>query len=274
MDERQEVKSLKKALRILTFLNTSGESTVTSVAHAVNVPRTTAYRILETLGAEGYVERQSHSDIYRLTSLVQKLSAGFGDDDLLIEVAKPLIVNFGAAMRFPVSLATPRGKDMVVRIATDFDAPMVIDRFVIGFSVPMLRAPTGLCYLAHCDEFARERVIAQSKEAGIDLGSLGYEGSHLSYLLERIRSDGYFDMRFREYREAGVAIPLIISERVFGGVVMRYVKSAYKPQHVEREFVPKLLALGEEIAAAFKARVNREVQAGDGEIADPVSVIA
>lgn len=259
MDESQEVKSLKKALRILTFMNVRGESTVTQVSKSIAVPRTTAYRLLETLASEGYVERQPHSDIYRLTSQVQKLSSGFGDDELVIEVAKPLIAAFGAAMRLPTALATPRGSDMVVRIATDHDAPIVIDRFVIGFAVPMLRAPTGFCYLAHCDEFTKEKVLALSRERGLEPSEMGFNSEHFDYLLGRIRSEGFYDMRFREYREAGVAIPLIISDRVFGGIVVRYVKSAVKPQHVEREFAPRLQALGEEIADAVRARMRAQV---------------
>jgi IclR family mhp operon transcriptional activator len=255
VDTRQEVKSLKKALRVLTFMNRMGESTVTQVAKSIAVPRTTAYRLLETLASEGYVERQPHSDIYRLTSLVQKLSAGFGEDDLVIEVAKPLIAQFGAELRLPIALATPRGCDMVVRIATDHDAPIVIDRFVIGFAVPMLRAPTGFCYLAHCDEFAKQKALALSRERGIGPDQMGFDFQHFEYLLGRIRAEGFYDMRFREYREAGVAIPLTISDRVFGGIVMRYVKSAVKPVHVEREFAPRLRALGEEIGQAFQARL-------------------
>ena len=256
MDESQEVKSLKKALRILTFMNVRGESTVTQVSKSISVPRTTAYRLLETLASEGYVERQPHSDIYRLTSQVQKLSSGFGDDELVIEVAKPLIAAFGATLRLPVALATPKGSDMVVRIATDHDAPIVIDRFVIGFAVPMLRAPTGFCYLAHCDEFAKETALALSRERGIGPSEMGFDMAHFDYLLGRIRTEGFYDMRFREYREAGVAIPLTISGRVFGGVVMRYVKSAVKSQHVEREFAPRLQSLGRDIAEAFRVRAG------------------
>jgi IclR family mhp operon transcriptional activator len=256
VDTRQEVKSLKKALRVLTFMNSMGESTVTQVAKSIEVPRTTAYRLLETLASEGYVERQPHSDLYRLTSLVQNLSAGFGKDDLVIEVAKPLIARFGAALRLPIALATPRGSDMVVRIATDHDAPIVIDRFVIGFAVPMLRAPAGFCYLAHCDEFAKQKALSLSRERGIGPDQMGFDFQHFDYLLGRIRAEGFFDMRFREYREAGVAVPLTISDRVFGGIVMRYVKSAVKPQHVEREFAPRLRELSERIGEAFQARLE------------------
>jgi IclR family mhp operon transcriptional activator len=231
---------------------------VTDVARAIDVPRTTAYRLLETLAAEQYVEKQPHSDIYRLTSRVQALSAGFGEEDLVIEVAKPLIAAFGANMGLPTALATPRDHEMVVRIATDYDAPIVIDRFVVGFTIPILRAPTGFCYLAHCDQFTKERILSLSRDQGIHAVQDGLEVDRLDYLLDRIRAEGFCDVRFREFREGGVAIPLVISDRVVGGIVMRYLKSAIKPQHVEREFAPKLRALGEDISDAFRARVRTE----------------
>jgi IclR family mhp operon transcriptional activator len=270
MDARQEVKSIKKALRVLTFLNAKGDSTVTEVARAIEVPRTTAYRLLETLASELYVEKQPHSDIYRLTSRVQTLSAGFGEEDLVIEVAKPLIAAFGATMQLPTALATPRGRDMVVRIATDFDAPIVIDRFVVGFTIPILRAPTGFCYLAHCDQFTKERIFTLSREQGIDAIQNGLDIDRFDYLLDRIRAEGFCDVRFREFREGGVAIPLVISDRVFGGIVMRYLKSAVKPQHVEREFAPRLRALGKDISEAFKARIRTEDALRRGDMSWPL----
>ena len=92
MDSRQEIKSLKKALRALTFMNQKGDATVTDVARAVGIPRTTAHRVLATLASEGYVEKQPPSDYYRITSRVQKLAAGFQVEQQLLEVAKSLKV--------------------------------------------------------------------------------------------------------------------------------------------------------------------------------------
>ena len=82
MDSRQEIKSLKKALRALTFMNQKGDATVTDVARAVGIPRTTAHRVLATLASEGYVEKQPPSDYYRITSRVQKLAQGFIFEDI------------------------------------------------------------------------------------------------------------------------------------------------------------------------------------------------
>ena len=121
MDNRQEVKSLKKALRALVILNQRGEATVTEVANALEIPRPTAYRLLETLAAEGYIERQENSTIYRLTSQVRELACGFTDRDLAVEVAKPLLKDLCKQLGWPIALATPVESEMVVRVTTDYE---------------------------------------------------------------------------------------------------------------------------------------------------------
>jgi IclR family mhp operon transcriptional activator len=254
MDERQEVKSLKKALRALTFLNVHGESTVTEVGSAIGVPRTTSYRLLETLASAGYVEKQSHSDLYRLTSLVQQLSSGFGDSDLVVEVAKPIIHQVGAEIGWPIAFATPRGKNMVVRITTDYDTSLVIDRYEIGFTTPILHAPSGFCYLAYCDETVRHAIVNQAQNTDSQPEVLRNGEAYLDYLLDRVRTRGYCNIVFPEYREGGLAVPVLIDGRAIGGLVMRYMKSTQRVAEVEAKFVPVLTRLAEDIAAAYEIR--------------------
>lgn len=255
MDERQEIKSLKKALRVLTFLNVHGESTVTQVACAIDVPRTTSYRLLETLASAGYVEKQPHSDVYRLTSLVQQLSSGFGDSDLVVEVAKPLVHRVGSEIGWPLAFATPRGKNMVVRVTTDYDTSLVIDRYLIGFSTPILHAPSGFCYLAYCDETIRSAIINQALCAEVRPEVLQNGTAHLEYLLEQVRTRGFCNILFREYREGGLAVPVLIDGRAVGGLVMRYMKSSQRPADVEAKFVPILQGLANDIGDAYEARL-------------------
>jgi IclR family mhp operon transcriptional activator len=254
MDERQEVKSLKKALRALTFLNFNAEATVTEVASAIGVPRATSYRLLETLAAEGYVEKQEHSNIYRLTSLVQTLSSGFGDSALLIEVAKPLVTQVGQEVRWPMALATPVGSDMMARIVTDHDTPLAIDRYAIGFRVPMLHAPAGLCYLANCDESVRDSILEAAKQSEKTIGSLRNTDVGLEIYLDRIREQGFCHIRFAQYTEGGLAVPLMAGGRAVGGVVLRYVKSIFKAAQFEESFVPVLQKLAKDIAEAYDER--------------------
>ncbi len=255
MDERQEIKSLKKALRALTFLNCNGESTVTDVACAIGVPRTTSYRLLETLASEGYVEKQDHSHLYRLTSLVQRLSSGFGESDLVVEIAKALIQRVGAKVRWPLALATPQCADMVVRIGTDYDTPLAIDRYFIGFKTPMIHAPAGLCYLAHCEDDQRDSILemAARSEPGGRLRS--EQLSNIEFHLNDIRQRGFCHIRFPQYREAGLAVPIFADGKPMGGIVMRYIKSTMRTAQIEDLYVPIMLKLAADIALAYERRL-------------------
>lgn len=254
MDSRQEVKSLKKALRALLVLNERGEATVTDVATSVGVPRPTAYRLLETLASEGYVEKQDHSNIYRLTSLVRNLAAGFSDMDMAVEVAKPLIKDLGRALGWPIALATPVGAEMVVRITTDYDTPRAIDRYMVGFNTPIVHAPAGFCYLAYCEEAEREKVIRLASQSPDPRQRLARHRDRLDQLLGRVRGEGYCTREYAAYKEGGLGIPLLINGHPVGGVVMRYLKSAMKIGQLQAEYVPELHKLADRINANFNAR--------------------
>jgi IclR family mhp operon transcriptional activator len=235
---------------------------VTEVARAIGVPRTTSYRLLETLASEGYVEKQLHSDVYRLTSFVQRLSSGFSDNDLAVEVAKPLLRELGARIGWPLALATPRGKDMVVRVTTDYDTSLAIDRYMIGFTTPILHAPAGFCYLAFCDDTVREQVEQVARSSGRLPDVLSNDGVHLTRILNLVRARGYCHICFPEYREGGLAVPIMVGGKVVGGAVMRYIKSALKPSQIEGTYVPLMQQLAKDIAAAYETRVNeRALQA-------------
>ena len=56
-------RSLGRGLKMLAILNTGGEHRVASLARAVHLPRSTAFRILCTLVEEGYVWRDPATDI-------------------------------------------------------------------------------------------------------------------------------------------------------------------------------------------------------------------
>ena len=77
MDSTRPIRALMRGLDALTFLNLRAGATVSEVAHEIRLPRTTVYRILETLCNAGFVFRDEADDRYRLTILVRALSDGF-----------------------------------------------------------------------------------------------------------------------------------------------------------------------------------------------------
>jgi IclR family mhp operon transcriptional activator len=70
------IRALLRGLEALRALNGQDGMTVTEVAERARVPRTTAYRILETLCQGGFVIRDEMDDRYRPTLAVTNLAEG------------------------------------------------------------------------------------------------------------------------------------------------------------------------------------------------------
>lgn len=254
MDSRQEIKSLKKALRALTFMNQKGDATVTDVARAVGIPRTTAHRVLATLASEGYVEKQPPSDYYRITSRVQKLAQGFQVEQLLLEIAKPLIAEAGDELKWPIALTTPRDGEMVIRLGTDHDCPRALERFHIGFSVPIVHATGGFCFLAQCAEDERAEHVAAALRAAREKQMGIMDPLEIEYQVSLARKRGYSNLEFAQYREGNVSVPLMAGGRVIGAVVMRYIKSVMRNTgQIQSVYVPRLQQLSAEITRRYDA---------------------
>ena len=91
MESTRPIRALMRGLDALTVLNMRDGATVSEIAHEIRLPRTTVYRILETLCSAGFVFRDESDDRYRLTIMVRSLSGGFDDDAWVSRIAKPLI---------------------------------------------------------------------------------------------------------------------------------------------------------------------------------------
>lgn len=266
MAERDEIKSLKKALRAITFLNQHGDVTATQVAQGIGVPRGTAYRLLQTLAAEGYVDKLPSSDIYRLTSLVRRLAAGFQDEDLLIEIARPLLAEAQRELGWSIALSTPRGTEMVVRLNTDHDSPLALIRYGVGASLPILLSTCGYCYLAHCTASERESIVNTSLQQVNPRVPIHFDRPQIQQLTDEALANGFCHLEFDHYREGNLGVPLLLAGRPVGGIVMRYIKSTLRNTDRLREtYAPRLQRLARDIAERHPAHAAiQAVNSGDG----------
>jgi len=259
MHERQEIKSLKKALRALTYMNQKGEASVSSVAVEIGVPRTTALRLLETLTSEGYVRKIPNSRYYRITDQVLQLASGFQGETVVVQMAAPRIAELGKEVGWPITLATPRGSEMIVRLTTNFDTTMVLERFMVGYGLPILHATTGLCFLAFCSEPERETALELARATDDPRDKLAHDPTRLEAILSRIRERGFCWIEYPEYREGNVAVPLTVQGRVVGGIVMRYIKNGMRSRKMQEYYVPLLKERSRDIQLVCEAHLNNRL---------------
>ncbi len=124
MESTRPIRALIRGLDALAVLNLCDGATVSEVAHFIKLPRTTTYRILETLSHAGFVYRDVNDDRYRLTIMVRGLSDGFDDEAWVTEIARPFIAELGREVVWPVGIASLSGTSMLVRENTDHNSPL------------------------------------------------------------------------------------------------------------------------------------------------------
>ena len=120
-DERYLVPALIRGLTILQRL--SGETrglTLSEVAAALGVTRSSAYRLLFTLGHLGFVVLDADTKTYALGPEVLRLGYGYLASRDLVEVATPHLVRLRDRTGWSAHLGELQGRDVVylARVAT------------------------------------------------------------------------------------------------------------------------------------------------------------
>ena len=254
MHRSQHLKSVKKTLKALTYLNLKADVTVTELATWIDVPRTTAHRILETLAAEGFVASDSAPKRirYRLTEQVLSLASGFDREQGITRVATTIITTLRDEIGWSLTLSTVVGDKVLVRFTTDRDTPMSIIRTHTGARAPLLLTAGGQVYLAFCDKSERDLIIDLAAASDDPAQELARHPTQLRALLTRIRSDGYRILDNIQYPESGLAVPVFVRKQIVAGLVMRYVKTALHRRVLLTRYLPRLQRAAADITAAYE----------------------
>ena len=241
-----------RGLSTLQKLNQHNGATVTDIARAVGLARTTAYRVLETLCEAEYAVRDPSDDRYRLTIKVRSLSDGYDDDAWVKDLAKPLLTKLGREVIWPLAISTLHGTTMMVRETTDKDSPLALDRYSPGIQVHMLGSASGRVHLAFCGEELRNTLldILASSDDPEDRPARNKE--LVSRLLNKVRDDGYALSDNPRFAEISVAVPLLVRGAVLGGIVMRFIRSAMTTDRAVERYVPFLQTTAQEISEAYE----------------------
>jgi IclR family mhp operon transcriptional activator len=253
MSSTRPIRALLRGLEVLHVLNQHNGATVSEVASAIDLPRTTTYRILETLCVAGYAYRAKSDERYRLTIMVRGLSDGFDDEAWVTQIARPYIYELCRDLVWPVAIATLSGATMLIRQTTDHESPLAVEKRGPGFRVPILGSASGLAYLAFCPKEQRDtlmEVLAQSKR---EADRPARNRNKIYESLVETRKQGYAVSR-RKRRisdEISMSVPILAEERLLATLTIRFSSTAVTVEDAEERFVPKLLAVAQRIAKEF-----------------------
>jgi IclR family mhp operon transcriptional activator len=258
-------RSLARGLKILAALNAHGPATVASLARHAQLPRTTAFRLLCTLMEEGYVHRDPVTETFHPTECVVGLAAGFDETARMVDLARPLVMQLGQELVWPIKLATFAAATtagvpapaLLLRLTTDHASPLAVFREEPGSCLPLLERAAGLVLLAGVD--ARQRALL--------LDALYAEGAReqppaaratVESWLEQARLQGFATLTRpgRHSDHVSLAVP-VEAGGISAALGVSFARTAVTPEVESARFLPALKrtarALGEQHARAARA---------------------
>jgi IclR family transcriptional regulator, mhp operon transcriptional activator len=256
MDSTRPIRALSRGLDTLTVLNLRDGATVSEIAHEIRLPRTTVYRILETLCNAGFVYRDTADERYRLTIRVRGLSDGFDDEAWVTQIAKPFIFELTAEIVWPVCISTLSGTKMIVREVTDHSTPLALDRHAAGMRLPLLGSAAGRVYLAHCSDPQRDTVIEILARSGKEEDKPARNRTELLRALTDIKTQGHSSVtRTRRLTdEVALSVPVMLHDRPMASLTLRCIAQGPAGKTGAERFLPRLRECAVKISDKFSAQ--------------------
>ena len=228
MNPDQELRSLKRGLKVLSLLNEVETIGITALARELDLPRTTAERILVTLASEGYVQRLPNDKRYCLSGKVATLSRGFSDECRVVQTATPLIFSMTRRIGWPLAIATPQGDSMVLRVTSDAATSLWLTQRRIGAQTPMLASSSGLVTYAMTSDDEQPELLQLLKNSD---HAVNRERASSAILLESfvrsVAERGYaFQPPPNDNPERSLSVPIMLNGKCLAVLLMMYMPRA------------------------------------------------
>lgn len=227
MTQDNYVRSLQRGIEILQIINQKNGLKAAQIAAIAKIPRSSVYRLLETLEQMRLIVRDQTSDSWRVAVHAKSLSSGFRDEDWVIQTAVPEMVRLGRQVLWPLDLVTFRNSVMEIRESTHNLSPYSLDHGMVGLGLPILNSSSGRAYLAFSPDDEREHVLAAlSVELGMEPPFMTMDGP-LERILGQCRELGVGFRREGFRRETmSISAPVVFKKRVIACLTMVWIKSA------------------------------------------------
>ncbi len=220
--------SLVKGLDLLSALNhhAGGAASIMELSRATGLHRTTIKRLLETLCEAGYLDWDAHTNLYRLTFRVQRLSQGFRDNVSITDMAWPHMLALSKAIVWPCSLVSLEGDEVVVRASTRSYSPLSFHPGMPGRRLPLLTTAAGRAYLAFTSDAERTALLDLLRQRDDRTGEWARNPDFVRNVVETTRERGYA-LNQGEWDEepkfGGVAVPLRHGDRLLACLNVIYL---------------------------------------------------
>jgi DNA-binding IclR family transcriptional regulator len=252
-DEDGASGSVQRAFSVLRALAaTQGRGgRVTHLAKATGLTQATTHRLLQTLMAQGMVEQDANSKLYRLGLDFFTLAAQAGNAGDLRNICRPPLLRLCASLGDTIFLLVRSGFDAVCLDRTEGPFPIRSFTGDIGGRVALGVGQGSLAILAFLPEPEREEVIRYNLPRVREFGVL--DEVYLRTEIDRVRESGYSGRNTGLLEGmAGVAVPVLDAQgRAIAALSVGTIAARLSPDRL-----PTVVELLQREARAIGAQVN------------------
>lgn len=235
------VQSVDRAVSILQVLAAQGPSGVTDIAEALEIHKSTVFRLLATLEARGLVEQDSERGRYRIGYTVVELAGGATKGNDLSLLSRPICQELAEAVGETVNIVV-HDELAVISIDQVIGGAAITSIDWVGKRTPLHATAAGKVFLAHMPQEQAAAILAQPLEKFTP--HTVTDPGHLKEQLQSVRETGYgVTSEEHEIGLAAIAAPI----RSLDGTVIAAVSLSGPTFRVNDDTIPQL---AEQLTAA------------------------
>jgi IclR family transcriptional regulator, mhp operon transcriptional activator len=249
------VRSLARGLAVLRYVNASGSARPGAIAKALDIPRPTVYRLLETLEEEGYVSFSPSANQVRVTRFAASLGDGFAVTSRLCQIAGPLFGEYAPRIVWPLDISVYENAAMVIQETTHGRSPLSIDRGMVGYRLPMLRTSAGRCYLGMCPPAERTLILEHIRRLN-DPEDAPFLGDHfLQPMLAQVAERRLATRDAGEFRPqtSSIAAPVMSAGSIVACISIIWIRSAMSLEEASHTCEAPLREIAERLSAELES---------------------
>jgi IclR family mhp operon transcriptional activator len=252
----RSIRAVERALHVVSLLIATDRLTVAQVVKASGLPRTTAYRVLRTLVAQGFATEWPELGTFGPGPVLGKLASRSDPLAAIVEIARPFARSLSAQTRWPVSIATIVGNEVVVRYSTDGEAALSYAPQHPGVRLPLLDSAAGRLHLAFGDAAERALWLDIAYDRRHEGGTPVEPRATVEAELATIRRQGFasYAREGRLTMRRSLAAPIHGPAGVEACLVVRFAGRAIRTRLEMQQLVTELCRAAEASSRAIAAR--------------------
>lgn len=240
-----------KVLEVLEALNDVGPAGLTAIHKRAGLPKATTLRMLETLCSAGYAKYDPSGKVFAVGIHALALSQGYNATDEIVAIARPVMADLRLDLGWPSDIVVCENDRLVIADTNTRQAQFSVVRAGgAGSQIPFSISATGRAWLAFCDAEMRERILRFDSPHPQESRDLMAHPERLAAIVAETRRRGY-GLQSGEFfdSEAGAGVPVIVGGQLRCCINIVTARNAVTLEQIERQYVPKLQAAAETIAA-------------------------